>query len=274
MKLKLALCQMQVSENKEENLNAAADLVRQAAQQGAQTVCLPEMFCCPYDNACFPAYAEKIDGEIVRRLSQAAREAGCLLVGGSFPEREGNRIYNTCPVFGRDGALLGRHRKMHLFDIDVAGGIRFEESAVLSAGNSCTVIDTEFGKIGVAICFDVRFVELFRAMALEGAQLVFLPAAFNPTTGPAHWELTMRARALDNQIFLAACAPARNDEASYRSYGHSCVTTPWGEVAGQLGEQPGILYAEIELDQISKVRRELPILSARRTDCYECRLKP
>lgn len=268
MKLKLALCQMKVEKDKQKNLQTACRLVQEAAQSGAQLVCLPEMFCCPYDNACFADYAEPMDGEIVHALSEAARRTGCVLIGGSFPEREGGKLYNTSPVFSSKGELLGRHRKLHLFDIDVEGGVRFQESDVLSAGNSCTLIDTEYGNIGVAICFDVRFPELFRRMALRGAELVFLPGAFNPTTGPAHWELTMRARALDNQLFVAACAPALDPEASYHSYGHSCVVNPWGEVVAGLGDQPGILSAEIDLAQVEKVRRELPLLSARRTDVY------
>lgn len=270
MKLKLALCQMKVETDKLKNLQTAAQLAQQAAQSGAQLICLPEMFCCPYDNACFADYAETMDGEIVHSLAEIARQAGCVLIGGSFPEREGGKLYNTSPVFSSKGKLLGRHRKLHLFDIDVEGGVRFQESDVLTAGNSCTLIDTEYGKIGVAICFDVRFPELFRTMALRGADLVFLPGAFNPTTGPAHWELTLRARALDNQLFVAACAPALDPDASYHSYGHSLVADPWGRVVRQLDDRPGILLVTIDLKEVEKVRRELPLLAARRPELYGC----
>ncbi len=268
MKVMLACCQMPVSEDLQLNLSTAERYIADSAQQGAQIILLPEMFCCPYDNACFPAYAQTADGEIARRMAKAAKTHGIYLFAGSFPERDGNSIYNTCLVFDRTGALIGRHRKAHLFDIAVEGGVSFRESDILTAGNAVTTVKTEYGTIGVAICFDMRFAEPFRLMALRGAKLILLPSAFNMTTGPAHWELTLRARALDNQLFTAACAPAQNPDASYLSYGHSLVASPWGDVLGQLGFEEGILFSEIDLDKADAVRKQLPILSARRTDLY------
>ena len=149
-------------------------------------------------------------GQTWQLLRDTARECCVWLVAGSVPERDGDAIYNTCYVFDPTGTQRAKHRKVHLFDIDVTDGQRFFESDTLSPGQHYTLFDTPFGKVGVAICFDVRFAELFRILALEGAQLIVVPAAFNMTTGPAHWELLFRARALDNQCFLAGCAPARD----------------------------------------------------------------
>jgi len=158
---------------------------------------------------------------------------------------------------------------VHLFDIDVTDGQRFFESDTLSPGQHYTLFDTPFGKVGVAICFDVRFAELFRILALEGAQLIVVPAAFNMTTGPAHWELLFRARALDNQCFLAGCAPARDETAGYVSYAHSLVCDPWGRVQAQTGAAPALLICDIDFAQADAVRAQIPVLRARRTDLYQ-----
>lgn len=207
---KIAVCQMITTENKIENINHAVDMVTEAAINGAKIVVLPEMFNCPYENKYFPKFAEEYPGETTTILSKLAEKHGIYLVSGSIPELEDGKIYNTCYVFDKNGALIGKHRKMHLFDIEVTGKVSFKESDTLTAGNDVTVIDTEYGKVGIAICYDIRFPELSRLMALKGAEIVILPAAFNMTTGPAHWELSIRMRALDNQIFYVGAAPARN----------------------------------------------------------------
>ena len=167
-----------------------------------------------------------------------------------------------------DLRLIGKHRKMHMFDIDIEGGIKFMESEALTPGDSVTVLETEYCKIGIAICFDVRFPELSRKMALEGAEIIVLPAAFNMTTGPAHWELSMRARALDNQVYFAAVSPARNINASYIAWGHSCVVSPWGDVLGILAEKEGILSVTVDTEYVKSVRDQLPLLKARRPELY------
>lgn len=190
----LGICQMHVTADKAENLRHAGELIRQAAAQGAKVVTLPEMFNCPYENACFPRYGEPAGGESWQFLSGIAKELGVYLIGGSVPELEGGKIYNTSYIFSPEGKELARHRKVHLFDIDVPGGQRFMESDTLTAGDSFTVIDTEYGKIGVAICFDIRFSDFFRVMGDMGAQLIVIPAAFNMTTGPIHWDLAFRMR--------------------------------------------------------------------------------
>jgi len=185
-----------------------------------------------------------------------------------MPEAEKGKLYNTCFVFNEKGEPIAKHRKMHLFDIDVEGGQRFKESDTFTAGNSVTVFDCRLGRFGVMVCFDIRFVELSRLMALDGAEAIFVPAAFNMTTGPAHWELSFRQRAVDNQLFMAGCAPARDEKGSYVSYGHSIVTDPWGTVIAEADEKEQILYADLDMNDVSRIRSQLPILSARRTDVY------
>lgn len=258
--MKIGLCQMMVTEEKETNLRKAEQMVRDAAAKGAQLVMLPEMFQCPYANVFFPQYAEAGEGESYRRLSAMAKDNGVTLVGGSIPELDGDHLYNTSYIFGPDGRLLGRHRKVHLFDVDVPGGIRFQESDTLTAGEDITVVDTPVGRIGVGICFDIRFAEMFRAMACSGAQIICVPAAFNMTTGPAHWELSFRMRSVDNQCFLAGCSPARDEKGCYVAYGHSIVTAPWGNVIAQADETEQVVIAEIDWNEVDRVRAALPIM--------------
>ncbi|WZL74202.1 carbon-nitrogen hydrolase family protein [Clostridiaceae bacterium 35-E11] len=272
-KFKIGVCQMQVEENKDANIKKAEKLIREAAENGSQLVVLPEMFNCPYENKYFPLFAEEYPGETTTALAKLAKELSIYIVGGSIPEKHQDVIYNTCFIFDRDGTCIGRHRKMHLFDIDVEGGIRFKESDSLGYGEDVTVVDTEYCKIGVAICYDMRFPELMRLMALEGARVILIPAAFNMTTGPAHWELLIRARALDNQVYFVAASPSRNMQASYHAYGHSSIANPWGEVISQADERECIIYGEVDLQMVEKTRKELPLLKHRRTELYELRKK-
>ncbi|MDO9591886.1 MAG: carbon-nitrogen hydrolase family protein [Erysipelotrichaceae bacterium] len=268
-RLKAALIQMPVVEDKQTNLEVAGDYIRQAADQGADLVVLPEMFNCPYASVNFPVYAEAEGGASHAYLSEAARDNSVYLVAGSIPERDAQgRIFNTSFVFDRAGRQIGRHRKMHLFDIEVEGGQCFKESDTLAPGQEVTVFETEFGKIGLAICYDLRFPELARLMTDDGAKILVIPAAFNMTTGPAHWEVLFRNRALDNQVYILGVAPARNPNGVYVSYGNSLVVSPWGDVVSRLDDQPGMLVTEIDLDYVDKVRRELPLLQHRRKDLY------
>ena len=266
---KVSVIQMKNRAAKEESLLAAEAGIRQAKEAGADIAVLPEMFACPYETEQFPVYAEEVGGESVRRLSEAAKEAGLYLVGGSLPERDGEGyIYNTSFVFDREGRLLASHRKAHLFDIDIKGGQRFKESDTLSPGNSATVFPTEFGPMGLCICYDIRFPELFRVMADKGALAVFCPAAFNRTTGPKHWELLFRSRAVDNQLFTVGAAPAADETASYISYGHSIAVSPWGEVLAQAGEAETVLTVTLDLSEVTSVREQLPLLKHRRKELY------
>ncbi|MBR6443821.1 MAG: carbon-nitrogen hydrolase family protein, partial [Firmicutes bacterium] len=243
-RVKLGLCQVPVTDNKGKNIEVAAKMIREAASNGAELIALPEIWNCPYSTEYFEEYSEPEGTGTYSFLSDIAKELGVYLVGGSIPENDEGKIYNTSYIFDRQGNLIAKHRKAHLFDVDVEGGIRFMESDVFSPGQSTTVFDTDLGKIGVAICFDVRFPEPFRKMALEGAEMIILPAAFNMTTGPAHWEISMRTRALDNQVFFAAISPARDENGPYQAWGHTCAASPWGDLLVMADETPQIVYAE------------------------------
>ncbi|SHJ34429.1 carbon-nitrogen hydrolase family protein [Desulfofundulus thermosubterraneus] len=270
---KVAVCQMIIHQEKEKNLVRAREMIGRAAKRGARLVVLPEMFNCPYVARLFPQYAESYpEGPSLQMLSRTAREEGVYLVGGSLPERDGDQVYNTSFIFAPDGRLLGKHRKMHLFDVELASGLTVKESSTLGAGNQVTVIPSELGDLGVAICYDIRFPELMRLMVLKGARVVVIPAAFNMTTGPAHWELIFRMRAIDNQAYFIGASPARDPMAPYVAYGHSLVVDPWGNVVSMAREGEEIIYAEIDLDLVEKIRSELPLLRHRRTDVYALEL--
>ena len=273
MTLKLGQVQLMVGRDKAENLRRACVLIRRAAEQGAQLVMLPEMFCCPYENEMFRPNSEEQGGPAQQALSALSRELGIWIVGGTIPEREGERLYNTCYVYDDQGRQAARHRKIHLFDVNVEGGQYFMESDTFAPGNDITLLDTPWGRVGLCVCFDLRFEELCRVMTLRGARMILAPAAFNMTTGPAHWELLFRQRAVDNQCFTLGCAPARDEQGSYVSYGNSIAVDPWGTVLCRADEKETILYADLDLARVKAVRQQLPILSARRTDLYEIREK-
>lgn len=275
MTLKLAQLQLPVSADKNRNLDALAGAMARLDADAPDFVAVGEMFICPYETGSFPLYAEPEGGETWRFLSRLAAAHHVWLSAGSVPEvDETGRVYNTAYVFDRDGRQAAKHRKMHLFDIDVRGGQSFRESETLTAGDHVTVFETEFGKIGLCICFDIRFPELARLMADAGARLVLVPAAFNTTTGPAHWELNFRSRALDNQCFYAGTSVAQDLNAAYHAWGHSLVVSPWGDILGRLDEKPGCLLTELDLDHADDIRAQLPLLSARRHDLYELCRKP
>ncbi|WP_274952808.1 carbon-nitrogen hydrolase family protein [Angelakisella massiliensis] len=267
--LKAALVQMQVQPETKDSLARAGSFIKKAAAEGADLVLLPEMFCCPYQTKNFPLYAQQEGEEVWQELSRMAREQKVILAAGSVPERdEAGKIYNTAYVFDREGRQIAKHRKMHLFDIDVSGGQSFRESDTLTPGNSVTTFETEFGVMGLCICYDFRFPELSRLMVDRGAQVILVPAAFNMTTGPAHWEILFRTRALDNQVFTLGAAPSRDPSSGYTSYGNSIAVSPWGDVMDRLEEQEGMLLCTLDLDRVAQVRRELPLLAHRRKDVY------
>lgn len=265
---KIALIQMKGSFDKTESRNKADSMIRKAALEGAELVVLPEMWNCPYSNEYFREYAETQEGVTVNFMSGLARELKINLVGGSIPELDGGLVYNTSFIFDREGKIVGKHRKTHLFDIDVPGRIRFMESDTLTPGNGATLVDLDLCRIGVGICYDVRFPEFFRKMSLEGALLIVLPAAFSVPTGEAHWDITIRTRALDNQVYFAACSPARDEAGPYQAYGGSCVANPWGEFDAHAGQDEEIVYSEIDLDRVFAVREQLPLLKHRKPQLY------
>ena len=221
-------------------------------------------------RSCSPSTRSRRSGPVWRELSRLAKGAR-RLPGGRVCAGAGRRkvgVYNTAYVFDRAGRQIGKHRKVHMFDIQVEGGQHFKESETLTPGDKCTVFDTEFGKVGLCICFDFRFPELARKMVLDGARLILVPAAFNMTTGPAHWELMFRGRAVDNQCFVAGTSCARDREAGYVAWGHTLLVSPWGDVIEEMDEREGVMVHDIDLSYADKVRAELPLLSARREEVY------
>ncbi|GJJ68732.1 omega-amidase [Entomortierella parvispora] len=268
---KLALVQLAVTADKSANLANARAHVLEAANNGANVIVLPECFNSPYGTSFFREYSESIkDGPSVKALSEMAKEAKAYLIGGSIPERDptNDNIYNTCTVYNPAGEQIAAHRKIHLFDIDVPGKIRFQESETLTAGESLTHVDTEYGKIGVGICYDIRFPEPAMIAARKGCFAMIYPGAFNMVTGPLHWELLQRARAVDNQVYVAACSPARDVTAGYHAWGHSTVVAPTGQVVATMEENQGIVYADLDPQALNDFRQSVPLYAQRRFDLY------
>ena len=268
--LNILQLQTKVLSSKEQTLNYIEAYLKKFLHLQPDIVTLPEMFNCPYDNKSFPLYAE-FEGDITYKFCQnLAKKYNIYLSAGSIPEKDvQNHLFNTAYVFDNNGNCIAKHRKMHLFDIDVKNGQRFKESDTLSAGNNITVFDTKWGKIGLCICYDFRFPELTRLMVDLGAKIILVPAAFNMTTGPLHWELLFQSRAVDNQVFTIGTAPARNLNASYHSYGHSIIVSPWGKFLNQADFEETALFTTINLNEINLVREQIPLLRHRRLDIYE-----
>lgn len=277
--LKLASIQLASGADKAANLRHAASRVAEAAASGARLCVLPECFNSPYGTDYFPQYAETLlpspptqdQSPSYHALSRMAADSGVYLVGGSIPELnpDTGKYHNTTLVFGPEGTLLATHRKVHLFDIDIPGKITFRESDVLTAGDDVTIVDLPgYGRIGVAICYDVRFPELATIAARRGAFALIYPGAFNLTTGPLHWELLARARAVDNQIYVVMCSPARDLSASYHAYGHSMIVDPLAKVLGEAEDGEAIIEAELDGEKLTEVRKNIPLNTQRRFDVY------
>ncbi|KAK5654891.1 hypothetical protein OQA88_6929 [Cercophora sp. LCS_1] len=282
--VKLACIQLAAGADKPANLSHAADKVREAASSGANIVVLPECFNSPYGCDYFPSYAEALQpsppspsqSPSFHALSAMARDNGVYLVGGSIPELvvadknpSSETYYNTSLTFAPSGDLIATHRKVHLFDIDIPGKITFKESDVLSPGDHVTVVDLpEYGKIGVAICYDIRFPELAMIAARRGCFALVYPGAFNMTTGPLHWRLLGQARAVDNQVYVAMCSPARDTGATYHAWGHSLIADPMAEVLVEADESETIVSAELKSERIEEARKGIPLRDQRRFDIY------
>lgn len=268
--MRILQIQAHVYEEKEKNLDALEKRIQAYKNQNIDLVTIGEMFDCPYQTDCFPIYAEKEGEKTWSRLSSIASKFGVYLSAGSVPEiDEEGHVYNTAYVFDRQGQQIAKHRKVHFFDVDIDGGQHFHESETLTAGNQCTTFDTEFGRMGLCICFDCRFPEFVRLMALDGAKVILVPAAFNRTTGPAHWELMLRSRGMDNQCFVVATSDASDESASYVSWGHSMVVSPWGRIVSEMDDKICTKVIDIDLSEVESIRRQLPLISARREDVYE-----
>lgn len=268
-KFKLALCQILTKDDKEYNVDKAIEFIKKASENNSDIVCLGEMFNTPYRTSLFIKNSEEeVNSYTLQKISEAAKENNVYVFAGSICEKNGDKYYNTSYVFDREGNIIGKHRKLHLYDVDIKDKLKIRESDVLSSGSNITVIDTEFCKIGLAICYDMRFPEIFRMMLEKGANLIIVPAAFNTVTGSSHWNTLIKSRAVDNQVYVAAVSPARNYNENYIIYGHSKVCDPYGKTLGELDEKEGIIYCDIDLEYLNKVREELPILKHRRNDIY------
>ena len=259
---------MKTCEDKEINITKAKEGIEECVKKGAEIVILPEIFNSPYDTKKFREYSEEKNGKTWTFLSNISKENKIILIGGSIPEKENDKIYNTSFIFDSEGNQISFHRKMHLFDIDIKDGQKFKESESLTAGNSICVFNTPFCKIGLCICFDMRFPELSRLMVLQGAKIIIVPATFNMTTGPPHWETMFKQRAIDNQCFTIGVAPARNMESSYISYANSIIVNPWGNILYKADEKECFNVIDIDLNEVENIRKQLPLLSARRCDIY------
>ncbi|CCH43140.1 Nitrilase [Wickerhamomyces ciferrii] len=272
-RLNVALLQFAASPIKNENFIKVESLVTKALQNkpNLDLIILPECFNSPYSIKLFKKYGEQIpSGETTQFLSQLSLKNKINIIGGSYPEHHEDKIYNTSTVFNTQGELIAKHRKAHLFNIDIPNKITFQESRVLDAGNKATLFELpSFGKIGLGICYDVRFPELSMTCARKGAFAMVFPSAFNTTTGPLHWETLARSRAIDNQVYVVMCSPARDLNAKYHAYGHSLVVDPMGKIVVEAGTEEEILYWEMDPEVINSTRQGIPIDGQRRFDIYQ-----
>ena len=256
--------------DKSANLEKADRLVAQAAATGADVVVLPEKWNAIGDAAVYHASAEPIEGgESVSAMSEWARAHGITLVGGSIAEfREGReKLSNTSLVFDPEGRIVATYRKIHLFDVEV-GGVVYRESEAEEPGDEPVVADVEGWKIGLSICYDVRFPELYRILTLEGAQLVTVPAHFTTPTGKDHWHVLLRARAIENQLYVAAAAQIGETLPGKPAYGRSLIADPWGVVVAQASDEETVIAAELDRAHLKNIRMKLPSLANRQPNAY------
>ena len=268
----VALVQTDPGPDKAANLERTLAYVAEAAGRGADVVALPETFHCRGSNEVKRATAEPIPGPLSRSLAEAAREHRITLLAGSFNELHGDeddpRTFNTSLLFGPDGALLARYRNVHLFDAVIDGRLQPRESSRNRPGDEVVAADTAFGRVGLTICYDVRFPELYRALALAGARVVFVPANFTERTGRDHWEVLLRARAIENGVYVVAPATIGAGGGEFRAYGRSLVVDPWGTVLACAPDAEGVTLVRLDLARVAEVRASLPVLHHLRPDAY------
>jgi nitrilase len=265
--MKIAALQMVSTPDVARNLDAAASLIDEAARGGAQLVALPEYFCLLGRRDTDKLAVAEADGSgpIQQLLADSARRAKVWLVGGTLPlrTRDPQRVRNSCCVYGPDGSRVARYDKIHLFAYD-NGQEQYDEGRVLEAGDAPVAFAAEGMRIGLSVCYDLRFPELYRALGRPPCDLLCVPSSFTYTTGRAHWELLLRARAVENQCYVIAPAQGGVHENGRRTWGHSMIVDPWGEVLTQRDEGAGVVLAELDRTRIDAVRRQLPALSHRR----------
>ncbi len=257
-----AAVQMNASANKGENLRRAGSYIEQAARRGAALVTLPEVFFWRGQPEAETAAAEPIPGPTTERICSLARQFAVYIVAGSILEHNaGQRPFNTSVLIDPRGQILAKYRKIHLFDVAIPGRVEILESARRQAGDQIVIVETELGTIGLTICYDLRFPELFRALTLQGAEIIALPSAFTFFTGAAHWEVLLRARAVENQVYVIAPNQIGKGEGGVPSFGHSAIVDPWGIVVGQASDEECVVIGEVDLEHVTRVRAELPCLS-------------
>ena len=266
MKFLAAAVQMLAGDDKAANRAEAERWIRAAAAQGARVVALPEVFIWRGVKKQERENAEAVPGPTSEFLSRLARELGIYLLGGSILEEIAGspKAYNTSLLFDPAGKLVASYRKIHLFDVDLANVVSLRESDTRAHGGDVVVAPTELCEMGLSVCYDLRFPELYRALVAKGAQLIFVPSAFTAYTGQAHWETLLRARAIENQVYVIAPDQFGKSAKSFETHGHSMIVDPWGKILGELSDGPGIVMAEIDLDYLAKVRAELPALDHRK----------
>jgi predicted amidohydrolase len=263
--MRVAVCQLNSRADRSANLAVARDLLGRAAAAGADLAVLPE-----YTDFLGRASAapppEPVDGSYGKALAAAAAEHRMWVVAGSFHERgpDPDRTYNTSLVFDRSGGLVSAYRKIHLYDVEIPGRVSYLESRSVAPGNDCVTVDVAGLRVGLSICYDLRFPELYRRLAGAGAQLLLVPAAFMLHTGRDHWEVLLRARAIENQCYVAAAAQIGDHDPGRTCFGRSMVVDPWGTVLAQAPDEIGVTVADLDLDRLARIRSELPSLANRR----------
>ena len=257
--MKVAAVQMKCSPDQSENFSRAASLIRAATQQGAELVVLPELFASLGRPSHMREIAEPLDGPTLAWAQSTAQTSKCALIAGSFIERDGDALFNTSIAVDADGALLGSYRKIHLFDVDIEGA-RSKESDTFSSGTDPVVVDINGLRVGLTICYDLRFPELFRAEADQGADIIVVPAAFTEATGRDHWELLLRARAVENQTMIIAAAQWGTSPDGIDRYGHSLIIDAWGRVLADADpDNDTVVVAEFDAELQADIRKRMPL---------------
>jgi deaminated glutathione amidase len=270
--MRVAAVQCTAKADREENLVRAGDLVTRAASMGAELVVVPEHFSLYGNAATLRNSAQPRKGPVLRWASTIAKENGVWLVAGSFVELSGGRRYNTTCVVGPDGQTVVCYRKIHLFDVDVPGAVSRESDAV-SPGSRSTIAsltssDERPVPLGLTICYDLRFPELYRVLTLYGALIVAVPSAFSAVTGKLHWDVLVRSRAIENQIFVIAAAQVGKLDGGFETYGHSMIVDPWGRTLAEVEDGPGVAVADLDLTAQQDARSTLPCLTQIRPSAY------
>ena len=268
--LNVAVLQMNSGADKEANIATALDLIDRAARRGARLVVLPEVWTYLGPDEGNRPNAEPVPGPVSDLLADRARRHGIYVHGGSFLEsRQGEPgLLNTSLVFSPDGDIIARYSKIHMFDVVLDGDAKYMESATVTPGDEIVTLDIDGVPVGLAICYDLRFPELFRILALRGARLIVLPAAFTMTTGKDHWEVLIRARAIENETFFVACGQWGMHPPGNWCYGRSMIVDPWGTVLATAQDGVGIAQASLSDERVTAVRRQIPSLANRRPEAY------